>query len=85
MSDRIGIMNRGRIAQIGTPADVYERPRTRFTATFVGETNLFERSGNGNEASDPGRGREALAVIHSELRDDFSRTPCQTQPRSDEH
>jgi ABC-type Fe3+/spermidine/putrescine transport system ATPase subunit len=47
MSDRVGIMNGGRIVQIGTPADVYERPRTRFTATFVGETNLFERSGNG--------------------------------------
>jgi spermidine/putrescine ABC transporter ATP-binding subunit len=47
MSDRIAIMNRGRIDQLGSPADVYERPRTRFTATFVGETNLFERSSNG--------------------------------------
>jgi spermidine/putrescine transport system ATP-binding protein len=48
MSDRIAIMNAGRIDQIGTPADVYGRPRTRFTATFVGETNLFEGSSNGN-------------------------------------
>jgi spermidine/putrescine transport system ATP-binding protein len=47
MSDRIAIMNGGRIVQVGSPADVYERPRTRFTATFVGETNLFERSNNG--------------------------------------
>jgi ABC-type Fe3+/spermidine/putrescine transport system ATPase subunit len=50
MSDRIAIMNQGRIDQVGTPADVYERPRTRFTATFVGETNLFERSSNGSAA-----------------------------------
>jgi spermidine/putrescine ABC transporter ATP-binding subunit len=42
MSDRIAVMNSGRIEQIGMPAEIYERPRTRFVADFIGETNLFE-------------------------------------------
>ena len=41
MSDRIAVFNRGRIEQIGTPADLYDRPLTRFVAGFVGETNLL--------------------------------------------
>lgn len=41
MSDRIVVMNRGKIEQIGTPAEVYERPRTRFVAEFIGETNIL--------------------------------------------
>jgi putative spermidine/putrescine transport system ATP-binding protein len=41
MSDRIAVMDRGRIAQLGTPAEIYERPRTEFVATFIGESNLF--------------------------------------------
>jgi spermidine/putrescine transport system ATP-binding protein len=42
MSDRIAIMNEGRIEQIDSPAAVYGRPRTRFAATFVGDTNIFD-------------------------------------------
>jgi ABC-type Fe3+/spermidine/putrescine transport system ATPase subunit len=41
MSDRIVVMNRGKIEQIGTPGEVYERPRTRFVAEFIGETNIL--------------------------------------------
>jgi ABC-type Fe3+/spermidine/putrescine transport system ATPase subunit len=41
MSDRIVVMNAGRIEQVGTPAEVYERPRTRFVAEFIGETNIL--------------------------------------------
>jgi len=41
LSDRIAVMNAGRIAQIGTPEDLYRRPATRFVAEFVGEANLF--------------------------------------------
>jgi putative spermidine/putrescine transport system ATP-binding protein len=41
MSDRIAVFNRGRIEQIGAPADVYERPATPFTAGFVGTSNLL--------------------------------------------
>jgi putative spermidine/putrescine transport system ATP-binding protein len=45
MSDRIAIFNEGRIEQVGTPEDVYERPANRFVAGFVGVSNLLERDG----------------------------------------
>ncbi|MGL4974450.1 MAG: ABC transporter ATP-binding protein, partial [Bosea sp. (in: a-proteobacteria)] len=41
LSDRICLMNNARIEQIGTPADIYARPLTRFAASFVGESNLL--------------------------------------------
>jgi putative spermidine/putrescine transport system ATP-binding protein len=41
MSDRLAVFNRGRIEQIGSPADVYERPATAFVAGFVGTSNLL--------------------------------------------
>jgi putative spermidine/putrescine transport system ATP-binding protein len=41
MSDRIAVFNRGRIEQVGSPADVYERPATVFVAGFVGTSNLL--------------------------------------------
>ena len=41
MSDRIAVMNAGRIEQIGDPADIYERPATRFVAEFIGRMNLI--------------------------------------------
>ncbi len=41
MSDRIAVMNAGRIEQIGTPDEIYERPRTRFVAQFIGSANLL--------------------------------------------
>jgi putative spermidine/putrescine transport system ATP-binding protein len=41
MSDRIAVMNDGRIEQVGTPADVYERPDSAFVAGFVGTSNLL--------------------------------------------
>ena len=40
MSDRIAVMNQGRIEQLGTPAEIYERPATRFVAGFVGAMNF---------------------------------------------
>ncbi len=42
MADRIAVMRAGRIEQIGAPAEIYERPRTRFVADFIGEINIFE-------------------------------------------
>jgi spermidine/putrescine transport system ATP-binding protein len=42
MSDRIAVMNSGRIEQIGTPEEVYEHPATRFVAEFIGDTNLID-------------------------------------------
>ncbi|NLA71470.1 MAG: ABC transporter ATP-binding protein [Clostridiaceae bacterium] len=42
MSDRIAVMNEGAFVQIGTPAEVYDRPQTAFTARFVGSANIIE-------------------------------------------
>jgi len=42
MSDRIAVMDRGRIEQVGAPSDVYARPATRFVADFLGESNLLD-------------------------------------------
>lgn len=49
MSDRVGVMSRGRLVQIGTPEEIYTRPATRFVAEFFGEVNSFEvkREGQG--------------------------------------
>jgi putative spermidine/putrescine transport system ATP-binding protein len=45
MSDRLVVVNQGRIEQLGTPVDVYERPTTAFVAGFIGVSNLLEREG----------------------------------------
>ena len=42
MSDRIAIMHEGVLDQIGTPTEIYESPKTKFVATFIGETNVFD-------------------------------------------
>jgi putrescine transport system ATP-binding protein len=42
MASRVAVMNAGRLMQIGTPADIYEHPDSRFVAGFVGEVNFFE-------------------------------------------
>ncbi len=42
MSDRIAIINQGRIEQLDTPVEIYERPKTKFVANFIGETNLLD-------------------------------------------
>ena len=41
MSDRVAVFNEGAIEQVGTPADIYEKPATEFVAGFVGTTNLL--------------------------------------------
>jgi len=49
MSDNIAVMNNGRVEQIGTPREIYDRPKTQFVANFIGETNFLggtvERAG----------------------------------------
>ena len=42
MSDRIAVLNAGRIEQLDTPQGIYDSPRSRFVAQFIGETNLME-------------------------------------------
>jgi spermidine/putrescine transport system ATP-binding protein len=53
MSDRIAVMNRGKVDQLGTPEELYERPTTRFVADFIGTTNLLSGS---VESADAGAG-----------------------------
>lgn len=42
MSDRIIVMNNGKIEQIGTPSEIYEKPKSKFVADFIGESNIFD-------------------------------------------
>ena len=42
MADRVVVMNKGRIEQIGTPEEIYTRPKTHFVAEFVGSNNIFD-------------------------------------------
>ncbi len=47
MSDRIAVMSKGKVEQIGFPEDIYERPATRFVAGFIGTSNIIEAAVNG--------------------------------------
>jgi spermidine/putrescine transport system ATP-binding protein len=49
MSDRIAVMANARVAQLGTPAEIYENPRTAFVAEFIGESNFFDGIIEGTE------------------------------------
>ncbi len=49
MSNRIGVMSRGELLQVGTPHDIYDRPVNRFVADFIGETNFLEARVDGTE------------------------------------
>jgi len=42
LSDRIAVMNRGKVEQLGTPTEIYEAPESSFVAAFIGDTNFFE-------------------------------------------
>jgi putative spermidine/putrescine transport system ATP-binding protein len=81
MSDRIAVMNHGRIEQLGTPFDIYNRPATRFVSDFIGDSNLFEvavdgtllRTDDGLElvgafAEPPRAARLSLAVRPEKMR-----------------
>ncbi len=59
MSDRIAVMNRGVVEQVGAPEEVYERPRTTFVAGFIGVSNLMPAMVT---SSDAGRGSVRLDV-----------------------
>jgi spermidine/putrescine transport system ATP-binding protein len=50
MADRVVIMSRGKIEQIGTPQDIYSRPKSRFVAEFLGSSNIFSGQVTGQTA-----------------------------------
>src|SRR5690349_18466462 len=52
MSDRVVVMNEGRVDQIGTPFEIYNNPKTRFVASFVGTLNVLK-----GQVADPARGK----------------------------
>lgn len=65
MSDRIAVMHEGRVLQVGTPTDIYERPQVRFVADFIGDTNFLEAecctSANGSSRFQLAGGAELTA------------------------
>lgn len=59
-ADRIAVMNHGQIEQIGTPEEVYYKPKTQFVAQFLGRTNLFRAHADGSEDVETRFGRVKL-------------------------
>jgi iron(III) transport system ATP-binding protein len=49
ISDRVAVLNQGRVAQVGTPEDLFRRPRSRFVAQFIGNTNLVDVTASGSQ------------------------------------
>jgi spermidine/putrescine transport system ATP-binding protein len=81
MSDRIAVMQGGRVEQLGTPEELYERPRTKFVADFIGTSNLLSgmvesvegstavvRLGSGDPCRIGGAGRTAGEAVDVSLR-----------------
>jgi iron(III) transport system ATP-binding protein len=66
ISDRVAVLGRGRIAQIGTAAELFDHPRTRFVAEFIGRTNIVEGVADGPDTVR--RGPLRLAVADGDLR-----------------
>jgi putative spermidine/putrescine transport system ATP-binding protein len=72
MSDRLAVMDQGRILQVGSPRDIYERPAERFVADFIGETNFIAATvigtENGTAMVDFGSGRAIAATLPDGMR-----------------
>jgi putative spermidine/putrescine transport system ATP-binding protein len=77
LSDRIVVMNAGKVEQIGAPVDVYERPATPFVASFLGKTNLFAGecragtfsvAGHGVPVASPIEGPSTMSVRPEKIR-----------------
>ncbi|RJP79306.1 MAG: sulfate ABC transporter ATP-binding protein [Candidatus Zixiibacteriota bacterium] len=51
ISDRIVVLNRGRVEQIGRPEEIYDRPRTKFVASFIGHANVIEALAQGGRVT----------------------------------
>ena len=64
MSDRIAVMNAGRVEQIGTPTEIYDRPATVFVAGFIGQANLW----HGRQTGRANRDYVEISVLGTTLR-----------------
>jgi putrescine transport system ATP-binding protein len=67
VADRIGVMNAGKLVQVGPPAEVYEQPASRWVADFIGNVNLIEgkviSSGLGHAVIESAAGRMMVAYV----------------------
>ena len=84
LSDRVVVMNEGRILQVGTPSDVYEYPHTRFVSEFLGTSNLFEGAIEARRGGRNGSGLreftvrlgERVMVLRATAGDDVAEGPA---------
>ena len=67
LSSRMGVMNHGRIVQVGSPTQIYEFPATRFVADFIGSVNLFEGRIAGADAQVTRAGGSRTRIHSNEL------------------
>ncbi|MCR5288465.1 MAG: ABC transporter ATP-binding protein [Treponema sp.] len=66
VSDRIAVMNFGKVLQVGTPFEIYESPATQFVAQFIGETNLFESTVvECTPHQTPGKDPDYMVTLHT--------------------
>ena len=83
MADTIAVMNGGRIEQLGTPAELYERPRTAFVAGFLGKSNLLEGTVAGDGLIRLADGSELARVDERHARRGLGRRAArEDQPRA---
>ena len=76
MSDRLAVFNAGRIEQVGSPAEVYERPATAFVAGFIGVSNVLEGEAARQLTGSPNPFTvrpEKIAIVGSDAREDDTR------------
>ena len=80
MADRVAVFNDGRIAQVGTPQEIYERPRTRFVADFVGSSNVLPPESSARFGAPAGRacGRRRCGSTAP----DGAASPAPSRPRA---
>jgi len=71
MADTVAVMNGGRVEQLGSPADLYENPRTTFVANFLGTSNLIEA-----EVATRGGGEVVLKVTDGRIALPEARCPA---------
>jgi putative spermidine/putrescine transport system ATP-binding protein len=62
LSDRIAVMNQGRVEQVAPPNEAYERPATPFVASFLGRTNVLPVRGNGTGHWTPAAGAASATI-----------------------
>ena len=74
MSDRIAVMNDGKVAQVGSPEDLYDRPDNRFVAGFIGESNFLPAVVRGVEDN----------IVIAECEGTLIRAQCPSRPASGE-